>query len=197
MPRGITVETVTNKETDTKTTADDFLSAPDLENIATEAQSFLKQFQTLQLATADEKGLPCASYAPYVQLSKNQYSIYISALAVHTANLIARPHASVFFIEPENESSQLFARKRLTLSCTAQRHARDSDRHPLIIDALTGKFGPVMKHLSSMTDFNTFTLTCHDASYVRGFGQAYRFSQGDLTKPRHINDKGHQEKGER
>ena len=79
-----------------------------------EARTFPQAFESLVLATADAEGHPHASYAVYVADEIGCFHIYISALAAHTQNLLARPVASVLFIEDESRARYLFGRRRLT-----------------------------------------------------------------------------------
>lgn len=73
--------------------------------------------QTLILASISKDNLPHISYAPYVRDHDGTFYIYVSELAQHTANLLENQQASILFIRPESESSNLFARERIVFSC--------------------------------------------------------------------------------
>lgn len=155
----------------------------DHNKIATEALNFRDTFQSLQLATVSETGQPLASYAPYVLLNKSTFGIFISRLAKHTHHLLNTPHASVIFIEPESSAQNIFARRRLIYHCIAHSQPRDSTRCSEVISAMEQRFGPVVKQLEQLADFEAFTLEMTQADYIVGFGKAYRFENGNLTNP--------------
>lgn len=165
----------------------------DLIKISTEAREFRDSFQTLQIASADHKGRPTASYAPFVQLDEDKFGIYISELATHSQNLTENPFASIMFIEPEAQTTQLFARKRLVYSCKAARYARNSSEFTQVMDALKQRFPETMGFLESMHDFNVFIFSAHHASFVKGFAQAFEFEGGSINKANPIVDKEHNE----
>lgn len=156
------------------------LTKDQLTNVPLEARAFRNQFQTLHLATSTADGSPMASYTPFVQLEENQFSIYVSELSAHTQNLIANPRASILFIEPEENIKQAFARRRLVYSCQVERVARDSEQFNNVITEMKDKFNGIMQVLESLKDFHAFTLIAKQATYIKGFAQAYEFADGYL-----------------
>ncbi|MEL6162879.1 MAG: pyridoxamine 5'-phosphate oxidase family protein [Cyanobacteria bacterium J06628_3] len=75
--------------------------------------------RTVVLGTVNADNVPSISYAPFViDETKNIY-IFVSEFSTHTFNLQANPKASVMLIEDETKSKQIFARRRLTYSCSA------------------------------------------------------------------------------
>jgi putative heme iron utilization protein len=145
-------------------------------DIAGEARQLIARFRTLLLATADAGGVPHASYAPFVRADDGCFHIYISGLARHTRNLQATGRASVLIIEDERGADQPFARRRLTLECSAEPIARGTPEWHSILDAFAAEFGEIMAPLRELPDFTLFRLTPQSAVYVRGFGQAYRLN---------------------
>ena len=89
-----------------------------LEAIAREAAAFRDAFRTLHLATTAADGTPSASYAPFALSDAGHPQIFVSELAAHTANLQRGTTISALLIEAEQDAAHLFARKRLTLTCT-------------------------------------------------------------------------------
>ena len=162
-----------------------------LEEIAGEAAAFRDSFRTLHLATTAADGTPNASYAPFALSDAGHPQIYVSELAAHTANLQRGTAVSALLIEAEQDAAHLFARRRLTLSCTPCPCPRGSDAFARVLANLEARFGEFMRYLRTLEDFHAFELRPHHATYVRGFAQAYEFPGGDLHAVRHINDRGH------
>jgi putative heme iron utilization protein len=108
---------------------------------------FRAGFESLNLASVSDAGVPEASAAPMVLGQDGVFYIYISALARHTGNLESNPQAGVLLIEPVEAASNPFARQRLSYQCEAE-----------------------------AVDFQLFRLTPIRGAYVRGFGQAWRLS---------------------
>jgi len=157
-----------------------------IETIYAEYTAFIQPFKTLLLATASPNGTPEASYAPFVRGDgADVFYIYISELAQHTANLTANGQVSVLFIENEVETGQLFARQRLTFSCTATLVERDCAEWQQVIAQFSTEFGDIMEMLRTLTDFKLFRIVPHAGNYVRGFAQAYHISGEDLDKIAH------------
>lgn len=162
-----------------------------LHDVAAQARDFRALCRTLQLATATADGVPTASYAPFALSARGGFYIYVSELAEHTPNLLAGRLASVMFIEPEHEGHQLFARRRLTCACDVVHLARGGATFDAALAALRQRFGALVDHLAGFKDFHAFELLPRDASYVRGFGQAFVIPSGDFAEARHRNDRGH------
>ncbi len=163
-----------------------------LEAIAREACDFRNAFRTLHLATTAADGTPIASYAPFALSASGHPQIFVSELAAHTANLQRGTTVSALLIEAERDAAHLFARKRLTLTCTPRHCPRGSGAFERVLANLEARFGEFMGYLRTLEDFHAFELLPHHATYVRGFAQAYEFPHGDLHAIRHINDRGHQ-----
>lgn len=162
----------------------------DLHLIREARRAFPQRFKTLYLGTCASNGQPEASYAPYVT-EANQYFVYLSDLARHSGNLRDNPRCSVLFIEPENEAKHLFARERLTLSCSARECERGSARFEAVLDQFETRFGKFMEVIRPLQDFRLFELTPVSGSYVAGFARAYALDGQDLGEIRHRQEQGH------
>lgn len=139
-------------------------------------ESLLKlvnQAKTLILATIDSKGLPDASYSPFVRDEQGNLYIYVSTLAKHTRNLRSARKAGIMIIEDEQSAQSLYARKRLTLQCDVQDIERDSEDFQSMIAHFHEKFGEIMDTLGTMKDFYLFRLVPGQGRLVLGFGQAF------------------------
>lgn len=136
-------------------------------------QKFIKQFKTAAIATIDIQNLPFSSYAPFVY-DNNRFYIYISDIATHAKNIQLNPNASLFFIEDESKSDNLFARKRISLQCDTSLIQRDSKRFEEILSLFSEKFDPSMiEMLQKMLDFNLYELKVINGEATFGFGEAY------------------------
>jgi heme iron utilization protein len=142
-----------------------------------EKREFMKEFianiQTAIIGTLDQNNLPFSSYAPYIY-DANRFYVYISDIATHAKNIQKNPKASLFFVEDESNTENLFARKRVSLQCDSQKIARGSERFEEILALFAKKFDAKMvETLKKMTDFNLyeFKVTYGEATF--GFGKAY------------------------
>ena len=91
-------------------------------DIVAEAGVFLSGFKTLLMATVSGEGVPDASYAPFVRLDDDAFYVNLSGLSTHTGNLLANPRVSILFLQSEDDTNQLFARKRLSFDADAHAH---------------------------------------------------------------------------
>ncbi|HCH00339.1 MAG TPA: heme utilization protein HutZ [Vibrio sp.] len=154
-----------------------------------EIQEFRSKRKTIQLATVDDTGKPNVSYAPFV-VNGDGYFVLISEIARHARNLIANPQVSLMLIEDEDNSKQLFARKRLTFDAVANIVERDSAQWQQVTAELEQRFGEIVKGLSQLEDFKLFCLKPVQGLFVKGFGQAFQVSGDDLVDVVHL-EQGH------
>jgi putative heme iron utilization protein len=144
------------------------------ENYLHEAQEFQSAFRSVLMATVNKDGVPEASYAPYVTDDVGRYYVFVSGLARHTRDFQETGHVSLQFIENEDSTQNLFARRRLTLLCDVSAIPRRSPDHEEILACFTESFGRFVNTLRGLPDFQLFRLTPRSGLYVRGFGQAFR-----------------------
>lgn len=158
------------------------------EPIVVEAGEFLAGFRTLLMATVSVDGVPDASYAPFVRIDDNAFYVNLSELSTHTGNLLATPRASVMFLQAEDDSKQLFARKRLSFDSDAGLVERDSTRWCQVMDLFADKFGDIMDLIRPLQDFKLLRVQPRSGIYVRGFAQAYPLEGSELEQLRQVND---------
>jgi len=127
--------------------------------------------KTLLLATRSPASRADISYAPYLRDDASFY-IFVSELAEHTENMLAYSQASILFIEPESECSELFARQRLSFDCLAREVLRADPVYESILDAMTERLGKTMTLLRQLPDFHLIALTPTTGRFVAGFGKA-------------------------
>jgi len=152
---------------------------------------FRREFKTVLLGTTSTQGEPDASVAPAVVGADGAFYVYVSTLSAHTRNLLGTRRASVLLIEDEASSAQLLARRRLTFLCEASLVPRDGAEFERGLSALKEKFGGVMEHLETMTDFQLIRLTPGRGRLVNGFGQAYDVAALDWTQLKPVGGMAH------
>lgn len=162
---------------------------PELENAQSGYKALLDQFQSIQLGTVAADGIPEASYAPAVVDAKGHFYVYVSELAAHTSNLMDTGKASVLLIEDEGAAENIFARKRVTFTCTAIEIERHNEEWESVIEQFENKLGKTMALLKTLEDFHLFRLEPHFARLVLGFGKAYDVVGENMDEITHINGK--------
>ena len=149
-------------------------------------EALLNEFQSIQLGTADQTGVPEASYSPSIVDEGRNFYVHVSELASHTSNLRDSARASVLIIEDESTAENLFARKRVAYQCSASLIERHSDQWESVIDQFEEKFGKIVGFLKTMEDFHLFKLTPTSGRLVLGFGQAYDVSGTGMKDLSHV-----------
>ncbi len=146
------------------------------------------------LGTSGTGGSPLASYAPTWADESRRFHVYVSAIAPHYAHLRKTARASVMLIEDEAAAENLFARKRLTMSCAAELLARDSAEWNDLMERMQARLGSTMASLRGLLDFGLFRLVAESGRLVLGFGKAYEVSGPDLRVVDHAGGGGHRSK---
>ena len=143
---------------------------------------FISNFKTLVIGSIKKDNTPFTSYAPFVYDS-NKFYIYISIIATHTKNIQRDNNVSLFFIEDESKSTNLFARKRISLQAESTKIKRDSNRFEELFELYNEKFDSEMVNmLKNMTDFNLFELEVKSGEATFGFGEAYHIGGDTMNK---------------
>jgi len=158
------------------------------ESIVVEACEFLAAFRSLLMATVSADGIPDASYAPFVRIDDNAFYVNLSELSTHTGNLLSTLRVSVMFLQAEDDSKQLFARKRLSFDADVELVPRDTARWCQVMDLFADKFGDIMDLIRPLRDFKLFRFQLRSGVYVRGFAQAYPMEDPELAQFRQVND---------
>jgi putative heme iron utilization protein len=140
---------------------------------------FILGFNTLTLATVSADGIPEASYAPFIRVAGVWY-VFVSELAQHTQNLMVMPQASVLLIEAEQNTVNLFARKRASFQMRVHEVSRETSEWHDIIDAFEVRFGDIVSMIRGLSDFHLMALTPISGSFVRGFAQAFVLGGEDM-----------------
>lgn len=153
-----------------------------LEKIQAEYEKFPQEVASIMISTANEKGIPNASYTPFVMDEDKNIYIYVSGLSTHTVNIQANPYVSVLFIEDEAKSPNIFARRRLNFDCTATLIERETEKWHQIVNQFQVRFGEIIEVLRGLADFRIFQLTPTKGRYVIGFGAAYNINSDNLNQ---------------
>jgi len=143
---------------------------------------FTKQFKSVVLATTSEIGEPQASYAPCVMDKARNIYVFVSGLSAHTQNLTTTGKVSALFVQDESQTTQMFARQRLSYSCTAILLERDSELWQAIAQQFEARFGSIVELMIGLPDFRIFQLRPHSGRFVLGFGAAYDIDPNDLSQ---------------
>ena len=142
------------------------------------------RMRTLQLATVAEDGTPHTGYTPHL-FDGPDILIFVSRLAAHTRDLLARPRAAVMLIADESDTTQIFARTRVSYACEATPIARDDPRHEPLLDAFEARHGKMIGLIRQLPDFVLFRLAPTSGQFVMGFGKAYRLTGESLDRFEH------------
>lgn len=148
--------------------------------VADELVEFRRQFESLILATAAEDGAPHASCAPFVRDAEGNFYVFVSALARHTAHL-ARGRAEILLIEDQAQTANPFARRRLSFRCDCESVPRGAEWDRVLTE-FGHRFGTIVATLRQLPDFRLFRLVPREGLYVKGFGQAFRIPDADLSR---------------
>ncbi len=140
---------------------------------------FIEQFDTLMISSVNSSLKPHSSYAPFVSQDK-QFYICISKMAKHTNNLLKTESASIMFIEDESESTNSFARKRVTFDVDVLNIPREEVKFSEIMELFNEKFGEKASMYEQMADFYLFEFIPVSGRAVFGFGAAFNYKDGEF-----------------
>ncbi len=157
-----------------------------LDQAQTTYEGFVELFRSAILATVSAEGAPDASYAPFIVDADRNFYIFVSGLSSHTINLSATQRASILFIDDEAQTTEIFARRRLSYDCVARLLPRESPDWEAIADQFQQKFGELIETLRSLSDFRIYQLTPESGRFILGFGQAYQIDGKSLGQLRPI-----------
>lgn len=157
-----------------------------LSEVQAEQHEFRSQCQSLILATLNEDLWPESSYAPFIEDAEGNHYIFVSELAAHTRHMLENSKASWMLIADEQDTRQMFARRRFVCVGQSQLIERDNKEFELRLEQMQERFGEIIELLKSLDDFHLLRLIPERATYVRGFGQAYSLSGEGLNQIEHL-----------
>ncbi len=141
---------------------------------------FINTIKTMIISSVNETATAHTSYAPFIE-NEQKFYICVSGMAKHTYNLLNNETISIMIVEDESKSTNLFARKRVTLNMQVVPIERNSLIFNGAMTLFRDKFGNSAGIYESMPDFQLFELTPVSGRAVFGFGEAYDFKDGDFT----------------
>ena len=150
---------------------------PDFAAVQAQLAELLATRQSLILSTQDASGACELGVAPYV-FDGESFALLLSALAPHTQHLaqysVGHPSLKIMLLDDEADTRQMFARRRVSLSCQARRLPREDAESQRWFDRLEQRFGAMINLLQGLGDFHIHVLTPIDGRFIAGFGKAYR-----------------------
>lgn len=123
---------------------------------------------------------PHVGYTPFAE-HDGDLLIFTSQLSLHTRDLLENPQAAVMLIDDEQDTSQIFARTRLSLQVRSHRVAEDDPEREQLLDIYQARLGKTVQLLRTLPDFILFRLEPVSGMFVMGFGQAYHLTGPGLT----------------
>lgn len=160
----------------------------------TELASLRQRVRCCMLGTVSTENRPLSSYAPVFIDDGFRMYVYVSAMAKHYGHLRKSGIASASLIEDESAAENLFARKRLTVDCSATLVERDSAEWLAGTEGLMERGGETMQYLKDLIDFDLFRLDPSEGRLVLGFGKAYRVWGEGLCQLGYVGAGGHRSK---
>ncbi len=138
--------------------------------------ALIESQKNLLLSTVSATGEPECSYAPYVRDKAGFFYIFVSELASHTHNMLHKGSASVMFIQPEQQSQNLFARERVIFNCKVSEVKKDNENYDEQLLHMATTFGETIALLRGLPDFHLLSLRPLKGRYIAGFGQAFNIN---------------------
>lgn len=166
----------------------------EFESAQAEMEELIASIRSVILASSGSKGEPLSSYAPVFVDESRHFFVYISSMAKHTSQIRRSKLASAMLIEDESTADNLFARKRLTVDCSAQVVERGTSEWRSSMDALEARHGETVASLKGLVDFDLFELSPIEGRLVLGFGRAYRVFGERLQDIGYVGGGGHRSK---
>lgn len=164
--------------------------ARSLEDVSKLYNAHCEKIRSVVLGTVDSQGCPLASYAPFViDADKNIY-VMVSGISPHTKNLESTGVASAMFIEDEHQSTEIFARHRLTFACSVSIIDSDDNRFDSIADDMYTRHGTIIERMRLLPDFRIVCLSPTSGRFVVGFGAAYIIHGDNLNELKHLDGGG-------
>jgi putative heme iron utilization protein len=140
---------------------------------------FIKKFDSVLLATSCGD-IPHCSYSTYI-IKDNFFYIFISDIATHSDNLKSNPNLSLLFIDGEKDSTNIFARHRVSVSGISSMIEKHSQNYDDILDIFKQKFDSGMVDTLSSLDFNVYQIKPTKINTYFGFGEAKEITNISLT----------------
>lgn len=152
--------------------------------------ALLDRAPVASLATLED-GHPAVSLVPFVvRRGPLRLVVYVSELAPHTAALRADARCAVMAGDPPvaDDARDNHALARVLFRATARFLPRDEARAAGLDDAWRARFPRVSEMILPLGDFHFVELApvAGSASFVQGFGRAFRVEGDDFERVAHV-----------
>ena len=128
------------------------------------------------------RGEPAVSMVPFVLPPRSaQVLIHVSALATHTADMLAHPRIGLLVMADASSGVSPQALPRVSLQADAQQLTVGSEQHAQARAQYAARF-PDSAVTFELADFSIFLLNPVSARLVGGFGRAYSLVREPLTR---------------
>lgn len=122
------------------------------------------------------RGSPAVSMVPLAWLpGQGRLVIHVSALATHTADMLATPDVAVLVTAATSSELPVHALPRVSLQGTARPCPGDASDHAVARASYLARF-PDVEPLFGFSDFSLFVIAVRSARFVGGFAQALTFT---------------------
>ena len=142
-------------------------------------KKLLSDSKTLIIAVEDFKYSPQIGYAPHIRLKESFY-IFSSELSPHIKLLLKKGRGMFLIIQDENESNNIWARKRIKFKGKILTLERGSIGFNEICNYFEKIHGKTMALIKPFTDFKLIKITPIEGVLVTGFGNAYNLKGKSL-----------------
>lgn len=146
-----------------------------------ELDCFLDNIRSVVLSTVDSSGEPFASYSPFAQDEEGNFYVFVSTAVQHSHNMYNTGKAHLLFIEDENETKHIYARRRLYFKAKAEKFETNDERFEKIANLFEAKHGKEAALIRQMPDSRFYKLTPYDGNLVLGFGAAFKIEEDNKT----------------
>ena len=145
-------------------------------------RALLARRRTAALGTVDTSGAAFVSMVPFaIDPASAGMVIHISALAAHSQNLQARPHASLMVADGEIAGEPVHALARVSVEVLATWAEPQSTLAAQCRAAYLARF-PEAEPMTTLGDFRFVHLSPQGARQVAGFGAARSLSIDELAR---------------
>lgn len=143
-----------------------------MDAVQTTALRELLADQTVASLATLHRGRPAVSMVPLAWLpGQGRLVIHVSALATHTADMLATPEVAVLVTAAPSPGLPVHALPRVSLQGTARPCPGESSDHAAARAAYLARF-PDVEPLFGFSDFSLFVIEVRSARFVGGFAQA-------------------------
>ena len=152
------------------------------DEIRIQVRRLLLEQRWAALATQGDDGNPSVSFVAYATDPEFAgFLLYVSRLAAHTRNLLARPAAALAVSEPDDGHGDPQLLRRITIEGSISVIVRETPDYHASRERYLAKL-PQAEQLFGFEDFVLMRLRPQTARYVGGFARAFQLSPEQLRR---------------